>query len=218
MLHCDWVNNRDTYFTQYTVGTHVSNGGTYCVQSVNNESTYPIRGAALHRCAPIRESWIARNWCMHHGPAMALGQPLIQRELCIVIHQHHTLSASPGSTHLEQQCDGSELSKATQPRGRMGGRCLKYANRFSALDFSQFRYPRRFFCPRNKKYVRKLLKSLSAMPRLKVGMFTWLLCSLVVSNIQYFESFMIIAVPVCDKWLHILLCTLQITMAVAQLF
>lgn len=158
MLQCDWVNNTDTYFTQYTVDTHVSNGGTYSVQTVNNESTYSVRRAALHRCAPIRESWIARNWCMHHGPALALGQPLIQQALCIGIHQHHTLSAWPGSTHLEEQRDGSELSKSAQPRGRMGGRCSKYANRFSAFDFPQFCYPMRFFCPRNIKYVRKLLQ------------------------------------------------------------
>ena len=69
MLHCDWVNNKDTYFPQDTMDPHVNNGGTYAVQSVNNEGTYPIRGAPLHCCTPIWES-CALNRCIHHGSAL----------------------------------------------------------------------------------------------------------------------------------------------------
>lgn len=51
---------------------HVNNGGTYAVQSVNNEGTYPIHGAPLHRRAPIWESR-ALTRCIHHGSALGAG-------------------------------------------------------------------------------------------------------------------------------------------------
>lgn len=123
----------------------MSNGGTYSVQSVNNESTYPIRGAALHRCAPIWES-CALNCCIHHAPATALGQLLSKQPLCIVIRSF--TPCQPG--HVQGTLNISVWLRAEQVssvKGKDGGRCLKYANISFAVDFTQFCYLMRFLMP-----------------------------------------------------------------------
>lgn len=159
MLHCDRVNNEDTYFTQNTVDPHVSNGGTYAVQSVNNESTYPICGAALHRCAPIWE-FCALNWCIHHGPATAPGQPLIKQALCIVIQQHHTLSAWPGQGYDVPWAAVGWLSaeQVNSVKGKDAGKVFEICKHIFWFWFPIVPLSHKIFGPRNIKYERQWLQ------------------------------------------------------------
>lgn len=150
------------------------------------------------------------------GLPSALGQPLIVQALCIVIRQHHTLTAGPGIWCTNSSGVAQGWGKPRRSRGRSWGRCLKYANILFAFDFPQFSSLMGFLVLETENTKGNGLKSLSLIPKLnEIIRFTWLLCSLVVSYIQSHKSFVTLAGYVCDKWSHILLCPTQITMAIA---
>jgi len=108
--------------------THVNNGGTYVVQSVNNEGTYPIRGAPLRHCTPIWES-CASNQCIHHGAALGTGPaPNHAGTLHCYLTTSHPVSQA---RDVMYRC--SVLSKPRRSWGTMRGMYLKYASMYSGF-------------------------------------------------------------------------------------